>query len=379
MISSIIDYQRANMMYEALCDTTKYRLETIDQGKTGYCWLISAVDKILNDCGKGNVIFNVNFQRLIYWDKYERCHKLLREVSSCLMFGQYSEAREIIRNFKLSDEGQWSMAVNIVDKHGIFIGQDYFRIINLNTKEINAVLNYVIKGTAIEWLDMCRNNKMTPRELDENVHYFLEGVNDILKQYFPNAFCDDQRINDLLLDPYISVISSDLAFFSEEYAYRVVSETNMMGGLPSIHYNLPDSDFYYVIKEQIGRNKTVWITCDAGKFLLWDKGVYDDRIFDISHLPRVMLSRRGLNRFEVKDAAIASMCHAMLIVGQFDDFFIIKNTRGPEFGSKGYGIMSQSWFEKFVFQAVVSSTTSLEMMKERKVCDITAEQFYRNV
>ena len=379
MISSIIDYQRANMMYEVLCDTTKDCLETIDQGKTGYCWLISAVDKILNDSGKGNVIFNVNFQRLIYWDKYERVLKLLSEVSSCLRFSQYSKAGEMIRDFKLSDEGQWSMAFNIVDKYGIYIGNDFSRINNINSKELNAVLNYVIKGTAIEWLNMCRNNKMTLRDLDENVHYVLDGISDILKKYFPDAFCDDQRIDDLSFDPYISVISSDLNYFSEEYAYRVVSENNMIGGSPSIHYNLPDSEFYDAVKEQIDRNKMVWITCDAGKFLLWNKGVFDDRIFDINQLPGVMINRTGLSRFEVKDAAIASMCHAMLIVGQFDDSFIIKNTRGPGFGNKGYGIMSRSWFDKFVFQAVVSSTNSLEIMKERKVCDITAERFYRNV
>ena len=379
MISSIIDYQRANMMYEVLCDTTKDCLETIDQGKTGYCWLISAVDKILTDSGKENIIFNVNFQRLIYWDKFERVLKLLSEVFSCLLFCQYSEAREIIRNFKLSDEGQWSMAANIVDKHGIFIGNDFSQISNINTKELNAVLNYVIKGTAIEWLHLCGKNKMTPRDLDENQAYFLDGVSGILKKYLPNAFFDGQRIDDLSLDSYISVISSDLNFFSEEYAYRVVSENTITGGSPSVHYNISDSEFYDVVKEQIDRNKTVWITCDAGKFLLWNKGVFDDRIFDINQLPGVMINRTGLSRFEVKDAAIASMCHAMLIVGQFDESFIIKNTLGSGFGNKGYGIMSRSWFDKFVFQAVVSSTNNLEKLKERKVCDITAERFYRNV
>ena len=371
MLEYLIDYKRAENEYSLLCSrVTDHSDFAVDQGKTGYCWLISAVNMILNECGRAHELFNVNYQQLIYWDKFERCINFICELKEAMGIHP-GEAKELIRNSKLADEGQWHMAANVIHKHGIYIVNNVQSIADINTVELNAVLNYGIKGAAINWI------KNGICDFQNFADKLIKEIDWVLKQYLPGAFCSEKEIIcDWNPENYISIISSSSNVFDYQSGYQIVTETNMRNGLSGIHFNVPESEFYNSVRKQLKKQKSVWITCDAGKFLLWNKGVFDDKLFKLQN---IFGGIDNLDRDDIKASASANMCHAMLIVDDIDDYFLVKNTRGSEFGKNGYGIMSRSWFEKFVFQAVVSKECIEDLLIGSKVYDISAERFYGNV
>ena len=199
----------------------------------------------------------------------------------------------------------------------------------------------------------------------------------VLNSYLPQAFCSGVKVlNSFNASNYSSVFSTSSKEIAYRSGYRVRTQNNMIGNLPSVHFNLEEKDFYEIINKQLKNKKKVWLSCDAGKFVLWKKGIFDDSLFNISRLfPELV----GFTRAEIKKASMAGMCHAMLIISRVDDYFLVKNTKGAEFGKNGYGIMSRSWFEKFIFQAIVATKDIEELIKDSRIYDIPEAQFYRNV
>lgn len=371
MLETIVDNEKAKYEYELLCENTPLVKATIDQGRTGYCWLISAIDLLLSKNNNEIFLPKVNFQYLIFWDKYERC-KLL--ISQIIEESGNSKGSQMVEMFNLSDKGQWAMAMNLIKHYDISLlrkTEDDFE--QLNTTELNAVLNYFIKGSAIKLLQL--KNEDEKQSYAEKI---LVMTKKILTSYLPKAFVCVEKIKliDSCINEYISVVSMRTDFESKACIYQIKSETNMENGRVSDHYNLPYEVFYNSIRKQVNKKEKVWIACDAGKFLLWRKGIFDDSLFKLNGLIEGL---ENLKRDDIKKSSAAGICHAMLITDVVQDYFIIKNTRNVGFGSNGYGIMSKSWFDKFVFQAVLSKESVPPQYLSCEKKEITAQQFYRNV
>ena len=98
------------------------------------------------------------------------------------------EAKELIRNSKLADEGQWHMAANVIHKHGIYIVNNVQSIADINTVELNAVLNYGIKGAAINWI------KNGICDFQNFADKLIKEIDWVLKQYLRVLFAVKKRL-----------------------------------------------------------------------------------------------------------------------------------------------------------------------------------------
>ena len=132
------------------------------------------------------------------------------------------------------------------------------------------------------------------------------------------------------------------------------------------------NEFKELCLKQLRDKEVVWFGSDCGKY--GDGlGVWDDQMFDYERTFGFSIDIEKGDMLKYKSSA---MDHAMVITGvSFKDNKVskwkIENSWGTEKGHNGYYLMSDSWFDKFVYQAVINkkylSKEQLEYLKQEKI------------
>ena len=110
-----------------------------------------------------------------------------------------------------------------------------------------------------------------------------------------------------------------------------------------------------LILAQMKDTRIVWFGSDVGFYGDREEGVWDDTRFDLLSAYNLDLK---MDKGESLDYHASQMNHAMCITGvSFKEGkpskWKIENSWGKDRGRDGYYIMSASWFDQFVYQAVV--------------------------
>ena len=132
------------------------------------------------------------------------------------------------------------------------------------------------------------------------------------------------------------------------------------------------NEFKELCIKQLKDKEVVWFGSDCGKFN--DGGyVWDDQSLDYKGAFGLDIT---LDKADMLNYHVSAMNHAMVITGiSFKDKvptkWKIENSWGTEKGYKGYYLMTDSWFDNFVFQAVVNkkylSKEQLKMLEEKPI------------
>lgn len=100
----------------------------------------------------------------------------------------------------------------------------------------------------------------------------------------------------------------------------------------------------------------VFFGCDVGQFSDRVGGVMDTALHQYANAFNVTFGLTKANRLELGES---SMTHAMVISGVHLDAsgmplrYKVENSWGKDVGEKGYFVMSDAWFDEFVYQVVV--------------------------
>jgi len=110
-----------------------------------------------------------------------------------------------------------------------------------------------------------------------------------------------------------------------------------------------------LILKQLKDGQIVWFGSDVGFYGDRDNGVWDDRVFDFKSTTDLDYK---MDKGESLDYRASAMNHAMCITGVAlkngkPTKWKIENSWGSASGNDGFYFMSASWFDQFVFQAVV--------------------------
>ncbi len=100
----------------------------------------------------------------------------------------------------------------------------------------------------------------------------------------------------------------------------------------------------------------VWFGSDCGKCGDSAKKAWDDKSYDYELLTGLDLN---MTKEQMLDYHVSQMNHAMVLTGvNVDDGktnrWKIENSWGTDGANGGYHMASDSWFDKYVFQAVVN-------------------------
>ena len=355
-------------------------LPAADQKSSGRCWLFAATNVLREIVAKQRNLekFELSQSYLAFYDKFERSNYFLESILETADLPTTDRTVMHILTTGVHDGGQWDMFANIVRKYGIVPKDAYDETFqSSNTDVMNRILNQNLKAAAVKLRKMVADNasaeaiqaeknavlskvysflcscygeppaKFSFEYVDKDRNYHIE------KDYTPLSFADAYVGN--LLDEIVSIIHAPTADKPYHQTFTVRLLGNVVGGKDVTHLNLTLDELKASIIRQLQAGKAVWFGSDVSYYGERESGLWDDQSFNFELLTGMDLS---ISKTDGLDYYFSAMNHAMVITGvNLDDGkpnrWKIENSWGDKSGDKGYYVCSDSWFDRFVYQAAV--------------------------
>ena len=354
-------------------------LSAANQKASGRCWIFAATNVcreiIAKECNLDK--FELSQSYLAFFDRLEKANYLLESVIELIDRDYDDRTLTYLLQNGVGDGGQWDMFVSLVNKYGL-CPKNVFPETNTSsaTRETGQLINFSIRKFASEakalyekeGLEAVRKQKdkllnkfyvlltnaygLIPEKFDfeytdKDGNYHLE------KGFTPLSF--KEKYLGSLLDDFVSLINAPTKSKPFNKTYTVEYLGNVVGGKEVTHLNVSMDRMKELILAQLKDNRIVWFGSDVGFYGDREEGVWDDDKFDLDSLTSLNLK---MDKGESLDYHASQMNHAMCITGvSFKDGvpskWKIENSWGTDRAKAGYYIMSASWFDQFVYQAVV--------------------------
>ena len=354
-------------------------LSAANQKASGRCWIFAATNVcreiIAQKCNLDK--FELSQSYLAFFDRLEKANYLLESVIELIDKDYDDRTLTFLLQNGVGDGGQWDMFVSLVNKYGV-CPKNVFPETNTSsaTRETGQLINFSIRKFASEakalyekeGLEAVRKQKdkllnkfyvlltnaygLIPEKFDfeytdKDGNYHLE------KGFTPLSF--KEKYLGSLLDDFVSLINAPTKSKPFGKTYTIQYLGNVVGGKEVTHLNVSMDRMKELILAQMKDNRIVWFGSDVGFYGDREEGVWDDGKFDLDSLASLNLK---MDKGESLDYHASQMNHAMCITGvSFKDGipskWKIENSWGTDRAKAGYYIMSASWFDQFVYQAVV--------------------------
>ena len=352
-------------------------MKATNQKASGRCWIFAATNVMREKVAKELNLedFELSQSYLAFYDKLEKCNYFMEAIIGLRDKDYDDRTLSFLLREGVGDGGQWDMIVSLVNKYGVCPKNVFDETANSsNTNAINNLLNFNLRKFASEAHQLATlEDVLKLKEVYVKKIYrlliSLYGVPPVKFNFeytnkdgechreeiaSPLAF-KEKYLGDFL-DQFVSVINAPTKSKPFNKTYTVEYLGNVVGGKVVTHLNLEMPRLKELVINQLKDNQIVWFGSDVGFFGDRTGGVWDDKSFDFE-------TPTGLNFFmdkgESLDYRASAMNHAMCITGVALNKgeatkWKIENSWGDVNGNKGYYIQSGSWFDQFVYQAVIN-------------------------
>lgn len=363
-------------------------LPVTHQKQSGRCWIFAGLNVIREIAVKHLHLANIEFSQnyIAFYDKVEKIHFFLQTMDQFLTVEADDRAFQFFLKTGIQDGGQWDMFVSLVEKYGL-VPKDAMdeTMSSSTTRPMNQIINTALRKYAARARELYPNMgqiKDLKAKTFEELYQFCVANFGYPPQTFDFEYIDksnqyqiDKDLNPRAfyrsilgdsLGQYVSIIhapTNDKPFFKP---YTVQNLGNVIGGQEVRYLNLPLADFKQLILLQMQDNEAVWFGADVGYFGDRQLGLWDDQTFEYETLFHLDL---GISKSDSLQYGHSQMNHAMVFGGVNLDNnqptkWKIENSWGDEAGVKGYFVASDSWFDRFVYQAVVHQKYLTKAMQE---------------
>ena len=365
----------------AMIDTHfSHRVKTkgiTDQQQSGRCWLFTGLNvlraKMIDEQGLPSMEFSQNY--LFFYDQLEKCNLFLQGVIDTRHLPMDDRQVEWLFKNPLNDGGQFTGVSNLVMKYGVVPAE----VMPENYQSNNtAAMSSLLKLKLREFGLQLRNQKdrrapvALKAEMLTEIYSMLarclgvpptefewsrqDANGNIVetKRYTPKSFYEEYFGGMDLEKDFVMIMNDP----SREYykVYEIEYDRHVYEGDNWLYLNLPIDEVKALAIASIKDNTAMYFSCDVGKFLDSKAGVLDMERFDYESLMGVEF---GMNKEERVRTFASGSSHAMtLIAVDLDDEgnakkWMVENSWGPESGWQGNLIMTDEWFEEYMFRVVV--------------------------
>ncbi len=356
--------------------------DVTNQKQSGRCWLFAAMNvmrsRIIRKYNLKDFELSQNY--MLFWDKLEKANYFLENILDTLDEPAGSRLLDFLLRDPIGDGGQWDMMANLVEKYGVVPKYAMPEsTVSSTTREMNRVATELLRGDAAILRRMAAKGANRDTLTEEKVRMMGE-IYRIL------AIClgeppktvdfevrdkDDNFIRDCGLTPkeffakyvdmdlhdYISLINAptDDKPFYRRYTVKMLG--NVKEGAPVCYINLPIGELKAAAIAQMQDGEPVWFGCDVGPYSERETGLLDVDGYDYENTLQIKL---GMTKAERLDYCQSQMTHAMVFQGVNLDSegrpnrWRVENSWGDEPGRKGYYVMSDRWFDEYMYQVVVN-------------------------
>lgn len=374
--------------YGALIDTSmtfSNEIKTMavtNQKSSGRCWIFAALNLLRETVAKKagiNTPFELSQNYISLYDKIEKANFALESVISLCQYSPNERVFQFILDNPVSDGGQWDMFVNLVRKYGL-MPKDAFpeSFQSNNTRETNFLVNAIIRNFAYQAHELAINGKkeeirpLKEKTMEAVYRLFFDAFGVPPKEFLfeyrdskdkhhreshtPKSFFDKYIGKEI--EEYQSLINSPTSDKPYLRNYTIDYLGNVFEGKPINHLNVEMGQMKEAIIKQLLAGELVWFGSDVSFYRDRDSFAWDDKAFDYES---ALGFRLDFDKGAMLDYRHSAMNHAMVITGvDLDEKgqakrWKIENSWGDQSGAKGYYVMSDSWFDRFVYQAVVKT------------------------
>lgn len=367
-----------------------------DQKSSGRCWLFTGLNvlraKMIEKYDLGDFYLSQNY--LFFYDQLEKSNLFLQAIIDTRNLPWDDRTVDWLLRNPLSDGGQFTGVSNLIMKYGMVPAEVMPETYSANnTSQMAGLIKRKLREYALE---IRENAGMKEKALENRKEEMLSEVYRMLvyflgeppvsfewsmwdkngnllstKEYTPKSFYDEY-IGEDLEDNYIMVMNDP----SREYGkvYEIEYDRHVYDGHNWLFVNLPIEKIKEMAIASIKGGCAMYFSCDVGKFLDSRRGTLNLDNYDYSSLLGTGFGMDKAERIRTYDSGST---HAMtLIAVDIDENgnpvkWMVENSWGPAAGYQGKLIMTDEWFDEYMFRVVVEKQfvpeDVMEMMKQQPI------------
>jgi len=345
-----------------------------DQKSSGRCWMFSALNIFRRtaaahlDCAE----FEFSQNYLFFYDKLEKSNVFLEAVIRSRNRPSTDRYVEWLMRNPVQDGGNWLGFIELVKKYGVVpkeIMPETFS--SSNSGGVNHILGLRLKVAAVNIRAAKSDAEITALKLQalKDVYRILalnfgippkefqwryeskEKKLSAFASYTPQQFYHD-IVNDAL-DEYLALYSIPTLEFNKKFE---IDLDKAVEDRPNMFFvNCPLETLKDLAKTCLLENLPVWFGCDVGQETFGETGLMAPGVYDYESMYGMNFT---LSRKELFETYSSIPNHNMVFTGvDLVDGrpvkWLVENSWGDKAGKKGFFVMLDEWFDRYVQVIVV--------------------------
>lgn len=366
-----------------------------DQHQSGRCWLFTGLNvlraKMIDDLALPGMEFSQNY--LFFYDQLEKCNLFLQAIIDTRHLPMEDRQVEWLFKNPLNDGGQFTGVSNLIMKYGVVpaevMPENYQ---SNNTAQMSNLLKLKLREYGLKLRE--QRDRRAPIALKTEMLTELYSIlarclgvpptefewtrkdkdgNPVeTKSYTPQSFYAEYFGNIDLENDFVMVMNDPTREYHK--VYEIEYDRHVYDGDNWVYLNLPIEEVKALAIASIKDNTAMYFSCDVGKFLDSKRGMLDVRNLDYESLMDVEFP---MNKEQRVRTFASGSSHAMtLIAVDLDEEgnarkWMVENSWGPASGWQGNLIMTDEWFEEYMFRVVVDKKyipeATLKLLEQKPV------------
>lgn len=344
---------------------------------SGRCWLFAATNMMRTQFMNRLKLEEFEFSQSFYffYDKLEKSNNFLHNMIELADMPHDSRLVNYLTSRDLlGDGGQWSMFANIAKKYGV-VPQSVYpdNAACANSRDMNDTLKRYLREYAEELRKMVQK-KATPKALASRKSEMMDNILKMIiihmgkpPSKFDFEYTDKNKkfssIRNVTplefskrhvkcnFDNMVTLVHSPRSNTPMNSLLTVEYLNNLVEGDPVEYVNVPINVMKKAAIDSIKDNIPVWMGCDVGQFFHRDLGIMDTDFYDFELFYGIPYNQGKADRMKFGESL---MTHAMVfsgvnMVGGKANRWKVENSWGEKVGKKGYFIMSDKWFDEYMY------------------------------
>ncbi len=353
-----------------------------DQKSSGRCWLFTGLNvmraKVLAKYGFPSFEFSQNYT--FFWDQLEKANLFLQGIIDTASSPMDDETVKWLFRNPISDGGTFTGVADIVSKYGLVPVEampetnssertgTMAQLLSLKLKEFGLQLRGMVADgggeaalqkektamLATVYRMLVLNLGVPPAEFDY-VCKDSKGNPTAVEHHTPMSFYEKYGDKQLLTDYVMLMNDPTRAYYK---TYEIAYDRHRYDGKNWTYVNLPVEDIKEMAIASLRDSTMMYFSCDVGKFLDSERGLLDVDNYDYGSL---MGTTFGMDKKQRIQTFSSGSTHAMTLMAvDLDDAgrpvkWMVENSWGPKSGYQGHLVMTDKWFDEYMFRLVVES------------------------
>jgi bleomycin hydrolase len=362
-----------------------------DQQKSGRCWLFSGLNtmraKVIAKYNPDSFEFSQVY--LSFYDQLEKANIFLERIIDTAKKPMDDKTVDWLFHNVIGDGGNFTGVADLISKYGAVPREAMHETKSSNnTSQMNRILELKLrefalqireaaaKGTSVAQLEKQKVGmlqtiyRVLALSLGVPPTQFTYTMRDAKGNIIDSATYTPQSFRDKYIDKdaytgYIMLMNDPTRPYYKNY--QVDFDRHVYDGRDWTYVNLPMEDIKEMAIASLKDSTMMYFSCDVGKELDSKRGLLDVNNFDYASLLGTTFNMDKKQRIQ---SFASGSTHAMCLMAVDlnkdgkPTKWMVENSWGSDNGYKGHLIMTDNWFNEYMFRLVIKGKYATDRVFE---------------